>query len=547
MSRVPWQRSRIAGSLLALAALVGVLPEVARAGVLTREALANAFPSPYLVKEKEKDVPVWPIFKQSGPPNFTTDLVGYVFESADLAPVPGFSGTPINLLVAMNTNGEFMDVAVLSHHEPVFVGGVGEEPLVRFLTQYKGLGLKQNITVGSGTARTVHIGGTNVYLDGISRATASLRIINQSVLASALKVARTKLGFSGGRDPDLIAHVRTDLFQPQTWSQLVDAGLVRHLSLSNRDVEQAFAGSEGAGLDPEALARPDAPFCDLYAAMVTVPMAGRNLLNDASWNLMNGRVQPGDHVLLVMAKGRCRFVSETFQRNTVPDRLTLNQSGLPVEMRDLDLEAPMRAIGQPDFDQVMAFRVIFQAGLDPGEPMRLSMRVPRSRGIVYPDRYHARLRPRAHGSTPVRDSRRRRSEDLGGCVEGAQGRDRGPPAVARGPDLGAGERIEPRLSCTATAVVPPGFSRIHADLHRVVCPRAAVDRERRGAHAGRDRLAELGVLPVRPDDRDPLGLRPRDARRLGTWHVLRVALPLRSAPGARGDRGEGSRESRDNA
>ena len=163
----------------------------------------------------------------------------------------------------MNTNGEFMDVAVLSHHEPVFLGGVGEEPLVRFLTQYKGLGLKQNITVGSSTARTVHVGGTNVYLDGISRATASLRIINQSVLSSALKVARTKLGFSGGRDPDLIAHVRTDLFEPQTWNELVDAGLVRHLSLSNRDVEQCLrrigrrrSRSRGAGEAGRPLLRP---------------------------------------------------------------------------------------------------------------------------------------------------------------------------------------------------------------------------------------------------------------------------------------------------
>jgi NosR/NirI family nitrous oxide reductase transcriptional regulator len=385
--RGPWPSRRIAGTLLALVALVGVVPGAAWGGVLTLEALAKAFPAPYVVKEREKDVPVWPIFKQSGPPNFTTDLVGYVFESADLAPVPGFSGTPINLLVAIDTNGEFIDVALLSHHEPVFLSGVGEEPLVRFLAQYKGLGLKQSITVGSGTARTVHVGGTNVYLDGVSRATASLRIINQSVLSSALKVARTKLGFSGGRDPDLIAQVRTDLFEPQTWEQLENAGLVRHLSLSNRDVELAFAGSEGAGLDPEALARPDAPFCDLYASMATVPTAGRNLLNDASWKLMNARIQSGDHVLLVMAKGRCRFVSETFQRNTVPDRLTLKQSGLPVEMRDLDLEAPMSAIGQPDFDQAMAFRVIFQSGLDPGEPMLLSMRVPRSRGIVYPDRF----------------------------------------------------------------------------------------------------------------------------------------------------------------
>jgi transcriptional regulator of nitric oxide reductase len=316
------------------------------------------------------------------------DLVGYAFESADLAPVPGFSGTPVDMLVALDTKGEFLDVVVLSHHEPVFLGGVGEEPLVRFLTQYRGLSLKQNITIGSGGAPTRHVSSTNVYLDGIAKATASLRIINQSVLAAATKVARAKLGFSGGRDLDLIAHVRPELFEPRTWQQLVDDGLVRRLALRNRDVERAYRGTEGEGLDPEALARPDDLWCDLHAALATVPTAGRNLLTDAAWKTLTSRAQAGDHVLLVMSKGRCRMVSETFQRNTVPDRLTLRQSGLPVEMRDLDLiDAPLRSIGQPDWDMAMAFRIIFQAGLDPGEPMQLSLRATRSRGVVYPDRF----------------------------------------------------------------------------------------------------------------------------------------------------------------
>ena len=387
MPRAAWPSSRLFRAVLALVALLCAAPGAARAGTLTRTSLAKWFPEPFLVGEKQKDVPVWPIFKQSGPPSHTIDLVGYAFESADLAPVPGFSGTPVDLLVALNTNGDFIDVAVLSHHEPVFLGGVGEEPLVRFLTQYKGLSLKQNITVGSGTGKGSHVGSTNVYLDGIAKATASLRIINQSILASALKVARAKLGFSGGRDPDLVAHVRTDLYEPRTWKQLVDSGLVQHLTLRNRDVERAFAGSEGAGLDPQALEKPDETFCDLYAAMVTVPMAGRNLLTDAAWKTLNNRTQSGDHVLLVMSRGRCRLVSETFQRNTVPDRLSLRQSGLPIEMRDLDLDSPLRPIGEPDFDAAMAFRVIFQSGLDPGEPMQLSVRATRSRGIVYPDRF----------------------------------------------------------------------------------------------------------------------------------------------------------------
>ena len=50
-------------------------------------------------------------------------------------------------------------------------------------------------------------------LDGVTKATASVRIINQSVLASALKVARKKLGFAEGRDPELIARVKPDLVE----------------------------------------------------------------------------------------------------------------------------------------------------------------------------------------------------------------------------------------------------------------------------------------------------------------------------------------------
>jgi len=370
-----------------VAALLCAAPRPAPAGVLTRAELAKRFPAPFVVAEREKDLPVWPIFKQSGPPSFQTDLVGYAFESADLAPIPGFSGTPVNLLIALNTNGDFIDVTVLSHHEPVFLGGVGEEPLVKFLSQYKGVSLKQSVKIGSGTAQASRIGSTNVYLDGVAKATASVRIINQSALSAALKVARARLGYSGGRDPDLVAHVRPEVFEPKTWRELQEAGLVRHLLLRNRDVEQAYAGTDAAGTDPDALARPDEPFIDVYVALATVPTAGRNLLSERAWQIMNGRINPGDHVLLVMSKGRYTFVNDDFVRNSIPDRLSLRQSGLAIEMRDLDIDAPLRDIGQPELETWKAFRVLGQAGLDPGAPVQVSARVTRTRGIIYPERF----------------------------------------------------------------------------------------------------------------------------------------------------------------
>ncbi len=359
------------------------LAPAASAGVLTAERMRSLFPSPYVVGEKDASIPVWPVFKQDGP---ATDLVCYVFESVDFAAIPGFSGTPMNLLIALDPNGQYLDVRVLSQHEPVFLDGLGEEPLFRFVTQYRGLSLKQTIKIGSGDNRGSRSGSTNAYIDGVAKATASIRILNQSVLAAALKVARVKLGFSGGKDPERVAHVRADLFEPMDWNQLLQAGLIRHLTLRNRDVERAFSGTAGAGLDADALAHPDEIFIDLYAALVSVPTAGRNLLTDAGYQSMINRTGPGDHALLLMSSGRYSFVAEDFVRASVPDRLGLKQEGLPIEMRDLDLDTELRTIGQPRMDAWKAFRVICAAGLDPGESMDIALRVVRSKGIVYPER-----------------------------------------------------------------------------------------------------------------------------------------------------------------
>ncbi|MEO8407342.1 MAG: FMN-binding protein, partial [Oxalobacteraceae bacterium] len=200
---------------------------------MTREELVRRYPLPYIVGEKDATTPVWPIFQQNATEN---KLIGYVFESIDMAPIPGFSGVPINLLIAIDTKGNFLDVKVVSQHEPVFLDGLGTGPLFSFVSQYKGLSLKQNIRIvtGSNGARN-NISADTVHLDGVSKATASVRIINQSILSSALKVARKKLGFAEGRDPDLMARIKPDITEPHTIKDLVAAGLIQHVVLRNAD------------------------------------------------------------------------------------------------------------------------------------------------------------------------------------------------------------------------------------------------------------------------------------------------------------------------
>lgn len=357
----------------------------ALAGVMTREELVRRYPVPYLVGEKDRAVPVWPIFQQNATEN---RLAGYVFESIDLAPISGFSGVPVNLLIALDPKGNFLEVRVISQHEPVFLDGLGEGPLLSFVSQYKGLSLKQSIRILTGSNRAKSVSAETADLDGVSKATASVRIINQSILSSALKVARKKLGFAEGRDPDLMARIKPDMLESHTAKDLIDAGLIKHVVLSNAEIEEKFAGTNGSGLDPEAIAHPKETYIDLYMAYVSVPSIGRNLLRETAWNKLQDRLEPGDQAILVMSKGRYSIIGEDFIRGTTPDRIALKQDQLPIEMRDLNLELALKAeLGAGlDMESVTVFRIISQAGLDPSTPLDFVLPVTRYKGIVYPEK-----------------------------------------------------------------------------------------------------------------------------------------------------------------
>ena len=354
----------------------------AQAGVMTRESMVRAFPAPLVVGEKERDVPVWPIYAQE---LTSTHIVAYAFESIDFAAIPGFSGTPFNLLVALDKDGKFMDVRVLSQHEPVFLDGLGEQPLFKFVEQYKNLSLKQSIKIGLGQSNASKANSANVYIDGVAKATASVRILNQSLLAASLKVARAKMGYGEGSDPDLIARIRPDGYQALDWKGLLNAGLVTQKVFSNADVEAAFKGTAVEGLDDETRRAPDAPFVELTFAHLNVPSAGRNLLPAATWDYLQKRLDPGDHALLVLAKGRYGIVSEDFQRGSVPDRLTLKQNKLPLEMRDLDLDTTLKLPQALQDAQWRVFRVISPAGLDPALPLDFELLVSRAKGQFMPE------------------------------------------------------------------------------------------------------------------------------------------------------------------
>ena len=105
---------------------------------------------------------------------------------------------------------------------------------------------RQSIKIVAPGTRDPRSDSVAAEINGVAKATASVRIINETIINSALQVARARLGFSKGRDPNRVAHAKADVFEPLTFPQMLERGYIRHLRLGNAEVEKAFAGTATA-------------------------------------------------------------------------------------------------------------------------------------------------------------------------------------------------------------------------------------------------------------------------------------------------------------
>ena len=367
--------------ILTLLLCLMLLPAPARAGLdpHRREVIQSLFPSATVIGERRADLPVYPVYQLQ-------ELLGYAYESTDLSHLQGFAGKPIRMMIGLDTRGRFTGVRVLEHHEPVFLHGLGEAPLFDFVSQYAGHSLREQILIRTGSeARGKTVDGDPVYFDGVSKATVSVLIINDTVLSSALKVARQTLADFAQAPP---TRVRPDVYRPLDWPGLLDQGFVSQARISAAQVEQALGRPLADYPEPPAVAA-DGLFSELYVAYLNAPMVGRNLLGDAGYRALMARLEANEHVLLVASRGPYPHVGPEFVPGSTPERIGLVQNRLAVEIRDLNwLDASLgpRASGQPAFDAVNLFRVAGNAGFNPGAPSELRLHVELARNHLVHDR-----------------------------------------------------------------------------------------------------------------------------------------------------------------
>ncbi|MWJ28957.1 4Fe-4S binding protein [Halomonas sp. ZH2S] len=295
------------------------------------------------------------------------DLLGYVFETVDIAPIPAYSGKPINLLVAIDTNGDLVVTEVLEHAEPIMLVGIPEEKLQNFADAHLPYHVTDNPKIGGD-------------LDAISGATVTVIVANDTIMRAARKVAAEQ-GLIADPSTAPPARVLQDVFSPADWNELTGDGTIRRLHLTHGEVDASFVDTPAENYlrTPEPA---DKTFIELFYTYLNPPTAGRNLLGDTRYEQLMAELGEDEHAIAVMARGDYSFKGSGYVRGGIFDRLELAQGNTNISFHDRDhiRLGSLSIDGMPALDERDIFIVREQAGFDPGQPWQLELLVRRASG-----------------------------------------------------------------------------------------------------------------------------------------------------------------------
>nr|WP_299242563.1 NosR/NirI family protein [uncultured Halomonas sp.] len=349
--------------MLVMMALMSCLTLLAlpASAAIELDQVKEGFPEASSLEKAESELPVQAVMNGD-------EVVGYVFESVDIAPIPAYSGKPVNLLIGIDPTGQLTLAKVLDHAEPIMLVGIPEEKLQDFAGAHTSFGVTDNPKIG-----------TN--LDAISGATVTVIVVNDTIMRAARQVA-ADLGIIEDPSAQPAATVKPDVFEEADWETLTGDGTIRRLHLTHGQVDEAFIGTPAEDYLRGAPEPADKTFIDLYYTYLNAPMAGRNMLGDARYESLMESLAPGEHAVALMANGDYSFKGSGYVRGGIFDRIELSQDGRTITFHDLDHQrvGSFALDGMPRMTEKDIFIIREEASFDPGRPWQLDLLVRRASG-----------------------------------------------------------------------------------------------------------------------------------------------------------------------
>lgn len=306
--------------------------------------------------------------------------LGVVYITSDVVNTRGYSGKPIDTMVALDKDGTVAGAKLLTHSEPIVLIGIPQEKIDRFIQGYVGLNPTKNPPASGETPSEI-----------VSGATVTVVVIGDSILRSARTVTAALAKQSGQAVSALPENIRTrphrlpapDKDHIQSWQQLLDSRALGRLHLRVGEINKMFADSH-----PEAAAHPekgadDDTFIDLYAAVVSQPSVGKSLLGEQGFAELQSRLKPKQAAIVVAGEGVYSFKGSGYVRGGIFDRIEVIQRDNGFRFTDLlhTRLLSLTAAGAPAFKEIALFVTPEDFDFDPAEPWRLQLLVQRELGV----------------------------------------------------------------------------------------------------------------------------------------------------------------------
>ncbi|QYK15019.1 NosR/NirI family protein [Shewanella rhizosphaerae] len=333
--------------------------------------LHELFPEATRISDKQGEPALWTIYKDQ-------QILGYGFETNDIARIPAYSGEPVNILVAIDPEGKYLGAKVLEHHEPIILAGIPESKLWKFAEQYTGLSVKDRLKVGGNEKEGI------VAIDGLSGATVTVMVMNVAITKAATQAA-IALGIieqqAGQIQP--LSTIKQELFTPANWTELTGDGSIRKLYLTRGAVDDAFEGTAAEEVDKASEDEKQEMFAEIYYTLADIPTIGKNLFGEADYQWLMQTLQPGEHLVAVMGNGYS-FKGSGYVRGGIFDRIQVHQKDNAISFRDLDHNriSDLYIQGAPKFNEMSVFRIAQHHEFDPGSSWQFELLVRRQTGPI---------------------------------------------------------------------------------------------------------------------------------------------------------------------
>ncbi|MCG6903236.1 MAG: NosR/NirI family protein [Rhodobacter sp.] len=299
----------------------------------------------------EGAVPGWKVTGQ------TDALAGHIASTWEITGSVGYSGKPMDVLVAVGPTGTITGAALIRQSEPILTLGLSDADIARFVEGFAGVDLRDPL---ASLARSPSAP------DVIARATVSTGVIRDSIL----RTART-LALARGLVPG--PGINRAEFEPRTLDVLLAEGSLARLSVTLDQAAPAFAGAR------VPVPSGAADFLDLWIAVADPPTIGRALLGEQQYTRVVGALGANEVALFVASRGLQGHRGTDWRRTGVFDRIALVQDGRRFELRAEDYARldKLALVGLPEFRERSIFRVSTEV-FDPTAPFRVEITASRS-------------------------------------------------------------------------------------------------------------------------------------------------------------------------